>query len=221
VSTATRASHHPDFGDYVAARRPVLLRAAMAMTGDRDAAEDLLQTALTNTYVAWPRIRDTGAADAYVRRAMANQTTSWWRQRWRHCEVSTDQVPEPRRAPTCPVALGPGAAVPADERAYVWQLVQTLPPRQRAAVVLRYYEDLSEAEAARVLRCSIGTVKSNASRGLATLRQRVTAGRAAPATRPTSGHDRRSADAPAARRRGSSVAPARRAPARPASPRAR
>jgi RNA polymerase sigma-70 factor (sigma-E family) len=154
-----------EFADYVAAQRLTLLRAAAAITGDVNTAEDLLQSALANVFVRWAGIRDHRAADAYVRRAMVNQHASWFRQKWRHQEEITDEVPEP---------TGRWAEPPIDapsERQQLWPLVRSLPAGQRAAVVLRYYEELSEAETARVLGCSVGTVKSSTSRGLATLRR--------------------------------------------------
>ena len=158
-----------DFAAYVAERRTALLRAACAITRDRDTAEDLLQTALAGVFSHWDRIRDHRAADAYVRRAMTNQHVSWHRQPWRSAEQATSDVPEP-----CPRWAGQSPE-PALERQGIWPLVNCLPPRQRQTVVLRYYEDLSEAETAAVLGCSIGTVKSSTSRGLATLRARLTA----------------------------------------------
>jgi RNA polymerase sigma-70 factor (sigma-E family) len=156
-----------DFEAYVAQRRLALLRAARAITGDPHTAEDLVQSALASVCSHWESLRDRRAADAYVRRAMVNQHTSWCRQPWRRRERPFGALPEPEdRWSTSP------APAPEPDRG-LWPLVTALPPRQRAAVVLRYYEGLSEAEAARVLRCSLGTVKSNTSRGIATLRRRA------------------------------------------------
>jgi RNA polymerase sigma-70 factor (sigma-E family) len=154
-----------DFADYVATQRRTLLRAAAAITGDINTAEDLLQTALAGVFVRWAGIRDHRAADAYVRRAMVNQHASWFRQKWRTHEQVTDEVPEPIARWADPLIEPPS------ERQQLWPLVRSLPAGQRAAVVLRYYEELSEAETARVLGCSLGTVKSSTSRGLATLRR--------------------------------------------------
>jgi RNA polymerase sigma-70 factor (sigma-E family) len=158
----------PDFATYVAQRRPALLRAAHAITRDPDTAEDLLQSALASVFPRWHALRRHGAADAYVRRAMVNQHASWFRGSWRTRERVTDEVPEPDGPGPDP--LDPAAAGP-DRR--LWRLVATLPPRQRQTVVLRYYEGLTELETATVLRCSVGTVKSNTHRGLAALRRRA------------------------------------------------
>lgn len=152
------------FGAYVAARQRSLLRTAVLLTGDQHAAEDLVQSALASLYLSWDRVRRQDALDAYVRRIMVNQHTSWWRRAWRRRELSVDEVqdvPAPR----------PEAADELVERDAVWRVVRRLPPRQRAAIVLRFYEDLTEAQTAEVLGCSVGAVKSQTSRALATLRQ--------------------------------------------------
>ncbi|MGH3507018.1 MAG: SigE family RNA polymerase sigma factor [Nocardioidaceae bacterium] len=162
---ATAAPDRLEFADYVAAQRPSLLRAAYAITGDRDSAEDLLQSALAGVFTHWAGIRDHRAADRYVRRAMVNQQASWFRQRWRTAERVMAELPEPNERWDDPRVQSPS------ERQELWPMVRMLPPRQRSAVVLRYYEGLSEAETAAVLRCSVGTVKSSTSRGLASLRR--------------------------------------------------
>jgi len=151
-----------EFREFVAVRAPALLRTAYLLTGDWGHAEDLVQTSLVKTYLALPRIRDLGVIEGYVRRVMINTSTSWWRRRWRG-EVPTGELPEPQVNPF------DGHA----EREELWRQVLRLPPRQRAVLVLRYYEDLSEAETAHLLGISIGTVKSQASRALATLRARL------------------------------------------------
>ena len=168
-----RANVNPDaeaqFSEYVAARQRALLRTAYLLTSDVHAAEDLVQTALAKAYLSWGKLRDPQAADGYVRKIMVNENTSLWRRAWRRNEHSTDTPPEPaggHRDETDRFAT----------RDAMWDLVQTLPPRQRAAVVLRFYEDMSEADTARVLGCSIGTVKSQTSRAVATLRDRLAAG---------------------------------------------
>lgn len=150
-----------EFRGYVAARSPALLRTAYLLTGNRTDAEDLLQTALAKTYLAWGRIREREAVDGYVRRVMVNTQTSWWRRR-KVAEYPTTDLPErtdPRSA-TDDLALHDA----------LWSALAALPARQRAMVVLRYYEDLSEAETAQVLGVSVGTVKSTTSRALVKLR---------------------------------------------------
>jgi RNA polymerase sigma-70 factor, ECF subfamily len=161
-----RMSHHERddaFTAFVAARSSSLLRTAYLLTGDHGLAEDLLQTALTKTYLAWARIRDRDAVEAYVRQTMITTQTSWWRRRW-HGEMPTETLPE---------STYDAATATSDERVRVFPHLLALPARQRAVVVLRYYEDLPEAEIARLLGCTPGTVKSQAYRALATLRERL------------------------------------------------
>ena len=150
-----------DFRSYVVARSPALLRTAYMLTGNRADAEDLLQTALAKTYLAWDRIREREAVDGYVRRVMVNAQTSFWRRR-RVSEYATDELPE--------VAAGRDDTADLDLHDALWTALSALPKRQRAMVVLRYYEDLSEAETAQVMGVSVGTVKSTTSRALAKLR---------------------------------------------------
>ena len=153
----------PDFASYVAARRPTLLRWARAVAGDPHSAEDLLQDSLVRVLPRWEGLRERGAADAYVRRTITRQYVSWQRQPWRRDEVASDDLPETVRD------VDPRP--PADPSDRLWDLVVALPPQQRAAVALRYYEQLSVAETAAVLGCSTGTVKSNTSRGITALRR--------------------------------------------------
>ncbi len=152
------------FHAYVAARSPALLRTAFLLTGSRADAEDLLQTALAKTYLSWDRIRDREALDGYVRRILVNAQTSWWRRR-KVDEYATDELPERPARDSAPDFADDLALHDA-----LWTALATLPPRQRAMVVLRYYEDLSEAETAQVLGVSVGTVKSTTFRALAKLR---------------------------------------------------
>jgi len=152
------------FSSYVRTRGPVLLRTARSLTANPCDAEDLLQTALTKTYLAWERIEDHRALDGYVRRALVNTRTSQWRKR-RVDEYACEELPEPEPVPT------PDPAEQQAVRDAVWRAVLNLPDRQRAMVVLRYYEDLSEAQTAAVLGVSVGTVKSAVSRALAKLRE--------------------------------------------------
>ncbi|WP_344664529.1 SigE family RNA polymerase sigma factor [Catenulispora yoronensis] len=158
----------PTFDDYVASRGAALLRLAFMLTGDRHLAEDLTQDTLVRVYGRWSRIAGMAQVDAYVRRTLVNSHVSWRRRR------SSGELPlaEPAEA-TTPNA---GADVAADgaeasaDRDEAWRLLATLPRKQRAVLVLRYYEDLSDQEIAGVMGCSPATVRSQASRGLATLR---------------------------------------------------
>ncbi|MDW4910615.1 SigE family RNA polymerase sigma factor [Streptomyces sp. ADMS] len=155
---------YPSFASYVKARRPVLLRTARSLTANPSDAEDLLQTALTKTYVAWERIEDHRALDGYVRRALLNTRTSQWRKR-KVDEFVCDELPEPEGTPV---------GDPAEHQVLhdaMWRAIMKLPARQRAMVVLRYYEDLSEVQTAEVLGVSVGTVKSAVSRALGKLRE--------------------------------------------------
>ena len=149
-----------DFRRYVAARSPALLRTAYLLTGSRPDAEDLLQTALARTYLGWDRIRDREALDGYVRRVMVNTRTSWWRRRKLDVVVTADLPEQPSRDETADLDLHDA----------LWTALATLTARQRAMVVLRYYEDLSELQTAGVMGVSVGTVKSTTSRALASLR---------------------------------------------------
>ncbi|MDN4173751.1 SigE family RNA polymerase sigma factor [Nocardioides sp. SOB77] len=162
--TEREAARDGEFTAWLAARQPALLRTAYLLTGDRHAAEDLLQTSLAKLYLAWDRVHDRGAVDAYARRIMVNEHTSLWRRGWKQRERATEVVPEP--PPVVPT-YDEGTS------AQVWALVQGLPRRARAVLVLRYYEQLTEAETADVLGISVGTVKSQCSRALATLRERT------------------------------------------------
>ncbi|BFU46315.1 SigE family RNA polymerase sigma factor [Krasilnikovia sp. MM14-A1004] len=154
------------FQGFVTARSGALLRTAYLLVGDRHWAEDLVQTALVKTFVKFAGIRDPGALEGYVRRTMATTATSWWRGR-PYRERPVDRFPD--RAKDGP-GTGPDAAVEQDA---MWTHLRSLPAKQRAVLVLRYYEGLAEAEIAEVLGISRGTVKSHASRGLATLRRRL------------------------------------------------
>jgi RNA polymerase sigma-70 factor (sigma-E family) len=150
------------FGDFVAARGPALLRTAYALTGNQHAAEDLVQAALAKTMLRWSRLH--GDAEPYVRRVLVNEHISWWRRRRGRPEILTAEPPE--------VLDGQGRE-DAALRMAVRSVLATLPPRQRAVVVLRYLEDLSERQVADLLGVSPGTVASQASRALATLRARM------------------------------------------------
>lgn len=151
------------FADLIEARSTALLRLAYAVVGDYQLAQDLLQESLVKVYVAWPRLRDGAAAEAYVRRTIVTTAISWRRRPSFHehpVEIVRDggHNDETDRLATHGV---------------LWQQVRELPPRQRTALVLRYYEDLSEAETAELMGCSVGTVKSQVSTALYKLRERV------------------------------------------------
>jgi RNA polymerase sigma-70 factor (sigma-E family) len=156
------------FEAFVVARSQALLRSAFLLTRDAAAAEDLLQTALARSWSAWARIDDD--PEPYVRRVLVNTYTSWWRRKWRG-EVPTEVLPD-REAGTAgaarPAAAGSGTSI--EDRLVLWQALGRLTRKQRAVVVLRYLEDLTEAETARILGVSVGTVKSQTSKALAALR---------------------------------------------------
>jgi RNA polymerase sigma-70 factor (ECF subfamily) len=152
-----------EFRAYVTARSGALLGTATLLTGDRALAEDLVQTALARTFLAWGRIRRREAVDAYCRRVLVTTYSTWWRRRWRG-EVPTERLPE--RAGTDPYGQ-------VDEGVLLRAALARLPRRMRAVVVLRYWDDLPETEVADLLGCSVGTVKSQASRALAKLRADV------------------------------------------------
>ena len=153
-----------DFAEFVTARSPALQRAAYLMVGDVSLAQDLVQEALTKTYVAWPRLRDKGSAEAYTRKAITTTAISWFRRRSWNGERATGTTPD------TPV---PGHADRVADSDELWRALASLPPRQRAAIVLRYYEDLSEAQTAEAMGCAVGTVKSQVAAGLAKLRDRL------------------------------------------------
>ncbi|MET7707231.1 SigE family RNA polymerase sigma factor [Micromonospora sp. NPDC005413] len=160
---ASKDSLEEQFREFVAARSAALLRTAYLLTGDWATAEDLLQTALTKTYLAWKRLGGIEAVEPYARRVMVNTSTSWWRRRW-HGERPTEVLPERAGVDEIEQQL---------DRDLLWRHLKELPNRQRAVLVLRYYEDMSEAQTAAMLDISPGTVKSQASRALATLRRRM------------------------------------------------
>ena len=150
-----------EFRDYVARRLPAVTRLAYLLTAQPADADDLVQAALTKVYVAWPRVRRSDDVDAYVRAVVVNTHRSAVRRR-RLRETLVPFVPERGHAPS--------ALSSVEDRGGLAAALATLPPRQRAVVVLRYCEDLSEAQVATTLGCSVGTVKSQAAKGLAKLR---------------------------------------------------
>ena len=150
-----------DFEEFVRGRSTALLRTAYLLTGDRGHAEDLLQGVFERVSRRWPSVGD--APEAYVRRALTNAATNRWRRRRLH-EVALTDVHQPTSEPAeHQLAL----------RDELMRGLMSLPPRQRAVLVLRFFEDMTEAETAAAMGCSIGTVKSQASRGLDRLRALV------------------------------------------------
>lgn len=150
------------FASFVGARGQALQRTAYLLTGDWALAEDLLQTALARSYPRWDRIvRDD--PEAYVRRVIVNTWSSWWRRKWRG-ETPSAQLPD---------RAGTDVFDDADRRDALRTALTRLPTRQRAVVVLRFHEDMSEAQVASILGVSVGTVKSQASKALAKLREDV------------------------------------------------
>jgi RNA polymerase sigma-70 factor (sigma-E family) len=165
VSTLVRTNDKDaEFEAYMAARQPSLLRTAYLLTGDRHTAEDLVQTALAKLYLSWDKVQRRELVDGYVRRILVNEHNSLWRRAWKRKEVTTEDVPEHDWVVDRPDD-GQSAAL--------WDFVQSLPKKQRAVIVLRFYEELSEAETAQILGISVGTVKSQASRALAAMRARI------------------------------------------------
>lgn len=154
---------YDDFDSFFSETWPRMFRVAYAMTGDAGSAEDSLQSAYARAFSLWHRVSRADQPDAYLRRMVVNEVIGsrrygWGRRERPHEHIrSTDAVASPEDAVV--------------SRDHLWTAVQTLPPRQRAVVVLRYYEDLSETEIAGVLGCSRGTVKSQASKALDNLRR--------------------------------------------------
>lgn len=145
------------FNEFVVARSSALMRTAYLLTQDHQLAEDLVQTALLKAALRWQRI--TGDPEPYVRRILYTESISWWRRRSRRVAESGPGYEEPA-----------DASVDVDLHLDIERALDRLAPRQRAVVVLRYYEDLTEVEAARVLGVRVGTVKSMHRQALARLR---------------------------------------------------
>jgi len=150
-----------EFREFVHGRWTAMVRLAYGLTGDLGHAEDVVQTAFAKAYAAWPKVIRTGNPDAYVRRIVVNENRNRFRKQ---------QVPE-RLTDTMPESVALDANHDLDDRSALMAALRALGPRQRAVVVLRYWLDLTPAETAATLNCSVGTVKSQASRALATLRE--------------------------------------------------
>ncbi|MBT2449867.1 SigE family RNA polymerase sigma factor [Streptomyces sp. ISL-43] len=156
-----QAEEEAQFHSFVAARWSHLVRTAYLLTGDPHDAEDVTQTALAKAYRSWRRVSRMDSPEAYVRRMLVTCNSDRFRKR-RVAERLTASVPD--------TSAGDNAVAWADERSVLMEALAQLPARQRAVVVMRYWEDLSEAETADVLGCSQGTVKSQASKALVKLR---------------------------------------------------
>ena len=158
------ARQDAEFREFMHARWPAMVRLAYGLTGDQGHAEDVAQTAFARAYASWPRVRRSGDPDAYVRQIVINENRNRFRKH-RVAERLTDSalidVP------------WTDATRESDERSALIAALQRLGPRQRAVIVLRYWLDLTEQETAAALNCSVGTVKSQASRALATLRESI------------------------------------------------
>ena len=153
------------FDEFVLARSTALHRAAYLMVGEQSLAQDLVQEALVKTYAAWPRLRDRSRAEAYCRKAITTTAISWFRRRrWTH-ERTVEAMPEPPG--------GPDLAGGVTQSQWLWTALQELPVRQRVSIVLRYYEDLTEAQTAEAMGCAVGTVKSQVSAGIKRLRDEL------------------------------------------------
>lgn len=152
-----------EFSRYFAARAHALRNTAYLLCGDWHRAEDITQAALLKLYVAWPRLARRDALDSYARRVVLRTFLAENRRSWRKREQLTGDLPDQPQA---------GQDDPA-RRLLLVDALAAVPPRQRAVLVLRYWNDLSVEETAAELRCSVGTVKSQAARGLATLRNRL------------------------------------------------
>lgn len=150
------------FREYVAARQGALFRSAVLLTGHREDAEDLLQAALSKLATKWHTVQRDGSPDAYVRTIMYHQWISWWRRRRHGREYALETAGE--------VAAPGDLAGDAALRLALARVLSLLTPKQRAVVVLRFYEDLPESEVARLLGVSVGTVRSQVHRTLIRLR---------------------------------------------------
>ncbi len=170
--TPASGAEPAEFAAFVAASGARLLRLAVGLTGDRGLAEDLLQEALAKVYLRWGRIADAGAAEAYTRRVLVTTNVSMWRRR-RVAEAPTGSLPD---------TVGTDVYADVDRRDELWSALAVLGRKQRAVVVLRYFEDRDDAEIATLLGCSTATVRSQTARALARLRLVPGLGASSPAT---------------------------------------
>jgi RNA polymerase sigma-70 factor (sigma-E family) len=151
------------YEEFADSRLAALLRYALMLTGDPHTAQDLVQETMVRVQLNWRRVARADSPENYVRRMLTNQYVDWRRGSWLR-RVRLRPEPDPT------VAAPRDHAQYSADRDQVWSWLERLPPRQRAALVLRFYEDLPDAEIAEVLGCAVGTVRASISRGLATLR---------------------------------------------------
>jgi RNA polymerase sigma-70 factor (sigma-E family) len=156
-----RGSRDEEFQAFIVGVWPRLVRTAFLLAGEQYAAEDLVQSAAEKACAAWPKVRRADDPYAYVRRILVNQHARRWRRR--PPELLVDAVPD-----TPGVEDGFARS---DQRGALLVALATLPPRQREAVVLRHWEDLSDSQTATAMGCSVGAVRSHAAKGIARLRQ--------------------------------------------------
>jgi RNA polymerase sigma-70 factor (sigma-E family) len=154
-----------EFQSFVTGRWPRLMRTAFLLTGEQHAAEDLVQSTLERVYVAWRKVGSADDPEAYVRRVMVNAHARRHRRRLKEYLAPKDDSGLVREEPDSGDRIAQ-----ADDRNELLKALAQLPPRQREAVVLRYWEDLTETQTAEAMRCSVGAVKSNAAKGIAKLR---------------------------------------------------
>ncbi len=168
------AAHDAEFTEYYATRAASVRSTAYLLCGDWHTAEDLVQTTFTKLYLAWDRVHAHERMDAYVRKTVIRAFIDLRRRPWRREVPSTGQTATGEWT-----TVSAGGAVPSgpetgtEDRVVLLRALAAVPPRQRAVLVLRYWEDVSEAATAEILNCSTGTVKSQAARGLANLRAQL------------------------------------------------
>lgn len=153
-----------EFDSFVRTRTPALLRLAYLLTGDQYLAEDLVQSALARTHRSWRRLHDSGNAEAYTRKVMYHLQVSWWRRR-RVAESMPGELPELSKR-----NIAPDHADQTALRLTLRAALAKLSAKQRAVLIMRFFEDRSEAEAAELLGVAVGTIKSQTSKALAKLR---------------------------------------------------
>ncbi|HYF71527.1 MAG TPA: SigE family RNA polymerase sigma factor [Nocardioides sp.] len=166
-TTTKQAQDAPAYEEYAASAWPALYRSSYLLTGNHADAEDLAQQTLLQAFRSWAKVSRADQPAAYVRRMQTNIFISQRRPQGRRLELLTDAPPEPRDARGGRPSAGP------EDRMVLWPHIASLPPRQRAVIVLRYYEQLSEREIADALGCSTGNVKSTAHRALQALRAAI------------------------------------------------